>query len=458
MLRNISRPAIFALLTLCLGILAGYATRTAGSQVQLTGIAVTLLICCWGFRLTAEGTAAMLFFLFLAVGHVIEPRSIFGGFSSPAFWLIFSGLIIGKAIKVSGLSDRLAYIFQGKGTGSYASVLARVVMAAVLFAFVVPSALGRIIILLPMLEAVAHNYGFKKEDTGFIGIMLAGVLGTYYPGFTILPSNLPNIIMAGSAETIYGITIGYMDYFLLHFPILGAGKALLLWLFILKAFPATLTAQGQERPPQAWQPAERIALVVLAAALILWMLDSIHGISPGWISLGAALIFLLLPKWFGTELFSGVKFDTLLFVACAIGVGEIIEVSGLGAFASTSLLHIVPLDGAGPAKSVPVILTMFMGTGLMTLMPSIPSVFVPLADGIAQASGLPLKSLLMLLVPAFSAFLLPYQAPPLIVTMHYGGITYRTMAKVTLSIFLFTLLIIFPLDLLWWKLLGVPLH
>ena len=192
-------------------------------------------------------------------------------------------------------------------------------------------------------------------------------------------------------------------------------------------------------------------MAVLMAALFCWMLDSLHGVSPGWIGLGAALVLLLEPKYFGKKLLSDIKIDTLIFIACAISVGEIIRVSGFGKLLMAHAADFTLLREYG----VPVLLGITTGTGLITSLPGIPSILVPLAESLAQAADIPLKTVLMLLVPAFSTVLVPYQAPPLIVAMHYSGITYRKLAFACLGMAALTVLILFPLDMLWWKLLGV---
>lgn len=445
------------LLSLGLATLATAATTAGGPRMQIVAGAVTLLICCWAFRLTTEGTAALMFFLVLGAGRIVDVQHIFGGFATPAFWLVLSGLIIGKAIQNSGLSNRLAHHFRTQGKGTYAALLGRIIAGSILFAFLVPSGLGRIMLLLPLLMDISRNCGFSGKDNGHAGIILAGVLGTLLPAFTILPSNLPNIILAGAAKSIYNIDVGYMDYLLLHFPVLGLCKALLLWLFLRHVFPDEIRTQNTEYTATEWQFRERAALGVLAGALLCWMLDSLHGISPGWIGLGASLIFLAFPRVFGRDLLTSIKLDTLLFIACAISVGEIIQVSGLGGYATTNLLHLLPLKEGAEVLNVSTVLTLFVGTGLVTALPSLPSIFAPLGEGIARAADMPLPSMLMLLVPAFSTVLLPYQMPSLIVTVHSGEVPYRTMAKTCLGLGALTISILFPLNMLWWNLLGMSL-
>ncbi|MFY4754501.1 hypothetical protein ACOTV2_12160, partial [Aliarcobacter butzleri] len=77
------------------------------------------------------------------------------------------------------------------------------------------------ILLIPITIIVAKNFGFKETDKGYIEIMLTFILTTVIPAFAILPSNDPNMILAGLTNEIYGIELLYSYYLLGNFFILG---------------------------------------------------------------------------------------------------------------------------------------------------------------------------------------------------------------------------------------------
>ena len=57
-------------------------------------------------------------------------------------------------------------------------------------------------------------------------------------------------------------------------------------------------------------------------------------------------------------------------------------------------------------------------------------------------------------VLSFSTILLPYQSPPLLVALQLGGISIRDATRLCLALFVATVMVIFPLDLAWWRVLG----
>jgi di/tricarboxylate transporter len=84
----------------------------------------------------------------------------------------------------------------------------------------------------------------------------------------------------------------------------------------------------------------------------------------------------------------------------------------------------------------------------------VPALFVPLARDLAQASGLPLITVLMTEVVGYATPLLPYQAAPLVVAGSLGAIPFRENVRLCLLLAAVTALVLLPLDYGWFTLLG----
>ena len=92
-------------------------------------------------------------------------------------------------------------------------------------------------------------------------------------------------------------------------------------------------------------------------------------------------------------------------------------------------------------------------TGLVTTLPGVPAVLTPLAGKLAAASGLPLKTGLMTQVLGFSTTIFPYESAPL-VAMQLAGESLLPAMRLALALALVTVVLLFPLDFLWWRFLG----
>ena len=333
------------------------------------------------FHLTALGL-----FVVATVFGIARPAVIFAGFASTALWLVFGGLVIGTAVQTTGLGRRLARLLVGRLGGSYRRIIYRTVGLGVALAFLVPAAMGRIMILVPIFVALTGELGFGRGQPGRTGVLLAASFGTILPAFAILPANLPNMVLLGVAETLYGVSPSSAAYLLLHFPVLGLLYALLLAELICRLFPDRPTNRGRtpREPLPPWSAAERRLLMILILALALWATDALHGLSPGWVALAAALVCMLPgigvvdPRTFE----SATSFGTFFYVAGLLGMVSLFDASGLAGAIGARALGWLPLAPGAPGESFAALVAGASLIGLVTTHPGVPAVLGPLAaDG-----------------------------------------------------------------------------
>ncbi|WP_059411904.1 SLC13 family permease [Cupriavidus basilensis] len=435
------------------------AGRAAGLPAPLVTAAalVASTVCCWALGVLPEPVTTLLFFLCAVLLHVAPPAVAFSGFASTAWWLMFGGAVTGVALRHTGLAQRLAAIvFRGR-TGSYRQVIATVALSAVGLAFLMPSTTGRVLLLMPIVLALADRLGYAPGSNGRIGMVLTVALASYMPPTTILPANIPNSVLLGAAGSLYGINLSYGSYLLLHFPILGALKTVLLVWLVCRLFPEA--GRPAAPPPQdAGAPGrqETVLAAILALAVAGFATDALHGISPAWISLAACIVCLLpgvglvSPRMLAEQ----VHLTPLIYVAGFLGLGAVVESTGLGLAISRALLQWLPLAPGHDAANVAALGAMGAALGLVATLPALPAVLTPLAGELAQATGLPLESVLMLQVPVFSTVFFPYQSPPIVIAMQLGGVGLRAGSRLCLALAAPTLLVLLPLDYFWWRLLG----
>ncbi|PAU41340.1 hypothetical protein C0U44_14540 [Klebsiella pneumoniae] len=70
----------------------------------LPSLIVGVTIVLWATSLLPEFITALLFFAAAMMAKIAPPEVIFGGFASSAFWLVFSGFVLGIAIRKTGLA------------------------------------------------------------------------------------------------------------------------------------------------------------------------------------------------------------------------------------------------------------------------------------------------------------------------------------------------------------------
>jgi len=422
---------------------------------------VLMTLTGWSTGILPPFLTGLMFFALATIFQLIEPHILFSGFGSTAVWLIISGFVIGSAISSSGLGKTLATGIAPHLTVSYPRLISGLVMSAMILGFIMPSSVGRAVVLIPVGMALADRIGFKKNSNGRKGIATALAISCNMPSFAILPSNIPNMILAGSSETLFGVHFGYMEYLVLHFPILGFVKSLLIILLVLKIFPDKIlpnlerSFDSKDDASEFNHRSQKKVGILLAITLFFWVTDSIHGVNPAWIGLATAII-LLMPKWGVVEpkLFnSSVDFGAVIFVAAALGLGALVNASGVGAFMGQIFSHLIPSSENTffSFMSLSLISTL---TGLITTIPGVPTVLSPMASDFALQTGFSLPAVLMTQVIGFSTVIFPYQVVPLVVAMQLSKESLASLVKVTLPLAAITIIILMPIDYLWWLLLG----
>ena len=427
-----------------------------GNESRALALAV-VSIGLWATSVIPEPVTAVFFFTGAMLLKVAPASVVFGGFESAALWLIFGGLVMGVAIRSTGLGLRVATRLSRAFGKSYWGIITGGVLVGVAMGFLMPSSMGRAILLMPIALSLAARYGFVPGSNGHLGVVLAAAFGCHVPTFSVLPANVPNLVLVGAAETLWHYTPSYGQYLLLHFPILGLLKAAVLIGLIVRMWPDTPRPEVEaSHLPGAMSMGERQLSLLLTAALALWATDFLHHISPAWISMAAAAL-LLLPgvglvdsKAFAEK----VNYGSLFYVAGIMGLGALVSQSGLGSRLAQAILMVLPLAPGHAVTNFVSLASMSTVVSLLTTLPGAPAVLTPLAGEMARASGLPIEAVLMSQVLGFSNPIFPYESAPLVVALQLGGEKLASALALCLRLAAITILVLLPLDFLWWRLLG----
>ena len=439
---------VAALLALVFSPLPPAETRAMALIIAALGL--------WATGAVPEHITAVAFFTVAMLFAIAPPAVVFGGFDSAALWLIFGGLVMGVAVRSTGLGERIAARVARMFGTTYWGVITGVTVVGVALGFVMPSSMGRAILLMPIALGLAARFGFERGSRGHTGVILAAAFGCHVPTFSVLPANLPNLVFVGASEKLYHIVPTYGAYLALHFPILGFLKTAIMIPLIVWLWPDTPRPKPAESHSSAMSPDERWLAFLLTVALALWATDFLHHISPAWVSMAAALLLL----WPGIALVKGkafneqINYGSLFYVAGIMGLGAMVDQSGLGNRLASAILQVLPLAPDHPAMNFASLAAVSTIVSMITTLPGAPTVLTPLAEQMAHASGLPLETVLMSQVLGFSNPILPYESAPLVVAMQLGGERLATAQKLCLLLAAATLLVLLPLDYFWWQFLG----
>ncbi|SLN40818.1 SLC13 family permease [Oceanibacterium hippocampi] len=411
----------------------------------------------WATGSLPEHITVIGFFLAAMLLAVAPPDVVFSGFTSSAFWLVFGGMLLGASMGHTGLGARIAGRLAGLLGGTYGGAVAGMIAAGIGLAFLMPSTMARLMLLLPIVNALAEAMGFERGSRGATGLTMATAVASFLPAFAILPATVPALVLMGTSETLFGIQQIYGTYLFTHFPVLGVLKCLLIWLIVMTLFRTPAVSRAEPAAAGPMSRAEKRLGIVLALALGFWLTDFLHGISPAWVALGAGFVCLLpgtdlLPKDVFT---SRINFAPLLYVAGILGLGGVVAYSGVGGLLAESILGAGLLAPGADAQNFAVIAAAAAGLNMVATIPGSAAVMTPLAGEFAAASGLSISAVFVMQMSGFSTLLLPYQGAPVVVAMQLNQVSLGDAARVTVTLALCSVLILWPLQYLWMVLLGL---
>jgi anion transporter len=447
----------FATLCVVVAALALAVWRPEGvtPQIMLAAAVIVLTVGLWALASLPEHVTSLIFFLLAMLLAVAPATAVFSGFASATVWLVLSGLVIAEAVNRTGLGRRIAARLFARFTGSYARLATAVWGVATLLAFLMPATVARILLLVPIVYAAAEGVGLARPSRGAIGLVLVAILGTYQSGAAVIPANAPNLVLAGVAETLYGVELIYAKYLLLQGPVLALAKGAVIIALACLLFGEPVQAPAARGVPQPMSAGERRLAVVLVLALAFWATDFMHGIKAGWVALAAA-IACLLPRvgMLPAAAFNDVRYSAVIYVAATIGMGAVSATSGLSDALGDWAERVIPLEPGASASNFLWLSGLATAVSMIATNPGLPALMGPLADNLAQAADWPIEAVLMTMAVGFTTMILPYQVPPVVVGLHAAGISVRKALLIVLPVAVVSLVVLIPLDYLWWRLIG----
>ena len=453
-MRGLSASHI-ALFGVALGVaLAAYGVSTGDTLWKAAGLGCAA-IALFATRAIPEIVTAFGIFL-SALGLGVVPReTVFSGFLSEGFWLLVSGIILGAAITATGLASRISGRLIAMTGPSYPRAIMVIAAAGMALGILIPSTMPRIIVMIPIAAAMAEHLRLAPDGRGAIGLIATATTATLLPTYTFLTANLPTIVHVGAMEQLYDIRATYSAYLWQQWPVNLLRFVLLVALMVgfTREPVRTDPAEAESKPVR---PEQRRLLIVLSAAILLWMVDFLHGIPPAWVALTAALI-VIWPR-FGmlkpTAMKEQIDLSPAIFFAAIVTVVAVARGAGLDRMLADIIIGALPLNPDGGLGSIYAVYGFSLALSHLTTAPAAPAVLVPFSQPLAEATGFPLEVISMIQIVGISTPAIPYQAPPLIVAMSLSKVPNAVFLRLCLWLALAVSLVGVPLMYLWWQLIG----
>jgi anion transporter len=448
------------LITVLLIFLATAVSAFAPLPLETSGrivLALALLSAiCWTLEPISIELTALCLLLALPLSGVATFESAFSAFGRPAVWLVFAGMVISQLITETRLSDLLSGIIIGRLRKPVAFILELSLLGLVL-AILIPSGTVRVLIILPVLIGIIDALKADKGSPLSAAIILAVVCATYYGGTGILTASVPNLVIMGVLESreapvYWAQWAGYV------LPVIGIIRVLVGAILILLIFRPTIPdLKHLKRPEKAALGGREIrALLLLFLGVAAWSTDIIHHVHP--VMIGLALTILCITPGIGplsTEHLRKVNYPILIYIGSVFALGEAIVDSGASQALAGVITSWLQLDTISMSEQLAAITYVVTPFNFLVDTAVVGGVLTPpLLDLGANVGLSPLQVGLSTAVGTGIAFM-PYQGAPFMIAYSYGYVTMRQFVTTMVLICLATLVLLVPLNLLYWRWAGL---
>ena len=423
-----------------------------------------------GFMVVAWITRAMDYalagfvgcFLFWALGVVMFPVA-FSGFANDTAWFLFGALLLGVIATRSGVARRLAYFIMLHVGVTYPRILLGLILTDFLLTFIVPSGIARVVIMasiaLGLAEAFKSGVGSNVSRGMFL---ILSYTANIFDKMIIAGAG--SITARGLIEKVGGVEVLWSFWFIAFLPcsiitVLAAWR-LTLWLYP----PETVTLEGGYEYLQAeirkmgpWSQSEKKAALLLGVAILLWLTDFIHHISPSIVGIGIGL-FALLPRVgiLDIEDMKRLNYLPVFFVAAAVSMGTVLEATkGLEVLTHSMFAWMQPYMTNIFATTIVMYWTAFIYHFLLASEISMLGTSIPLLMEFAKSHDMNPLLLGMIWTFAAGGKLFAYQSGVLIVGYSYGYFAARDLVRMGAALTLVEFFVLLLLVRFYWPLIGL---
>ncbi len=436
-----------------LGLVGGWA-----AGMPAFGLAV-LAICWWTTEPVPVEYSALLILVLIPASGLLSVQQAFAPFAGSAVWLIFAGMVLSLGITATGLEARLAGLALRHLGRSPAILLLQLHLLGVATAFLVPSGVVRVLLLLPIGMALVDGLGGRDHPRLNAAVLLSLLCSTYYGGTGLLTGAVPNLVVAGQLERVSGRVLYWAEWLQWMFPVMGLLRTGLCFGVIYFLFgrhlPKALHA-APAPPAEALDPAQRKVLGLLILGVALWAADALHHLAPMYV--GLILVALYTAPGWGPLPFAQLRqlnFPFLFYIAALFSLGSALEASGLDRLFIGLAQRWLDLEAHGPVFQHLALTAMAVPLNFLMDNAAVASLLTPPLLELGRSLGLEDLPVAFSVGMAVGQVFFPYQCAPFMLAYSYRRLGMGQMAVCMVCIAGLTLLLLCPLNVWYWRWLGL---
>ena len=434
-------------------------TRPAAYSLAALAAAVVF----WASGVQDPSMTGLLIITVLSVLGVITFEQVVAGFGAEFVWLLVATFIIAQGMADCGLGQRIALRILRLAGGRASTVLFALLAVILVLSFMVPTAAGRISMILPVCLGIVGAAGIRPPSNFAKSMLIGTSHASIMAGIGLPTAAGATVYAAGAFGTLVGHRWTYVQWMAAFLPLVIV-FVVVLWRILLWVFPperenlvggAAYVREELERMGPL-TVAERKMLGVFAGMYVLWIIGPRWGITTAQAGTMGMLALLIpgmrLLSW--DRALAAVRWNVVILFAVSLSLANAIERSGAGKWLTDATLGV--LSRPSPLAAVLIIapLIVLVRVGFVNNLGMI-AAGLPVAFTLAKGWGLnPVWVGMVVVVTAGPGFLLPTQTPTGMITIGYEYHNTQDYLRSGVPATVVLLLLTWTAALFYWPLLG----
>lgn len=425
-----------------------------------TLIVTLFTVIWWIFNVIPPAFSTMMMLLGYILLGLAGPDTVFRIWTLPLMWLIIASFLIAAAVTKSGLAQRVAYLFMIKYASSYRSLIILTFVLGFVLSFLIPHPFPRALLIMSVIHPITQKAGMNSKDKAFIGLSVF-IATTATSTILLTGDSTLNIAAVGFSEQ----SLSWLDW-AKYMAVPGLIASLLMLGLHLTLFkqngPVSIDRDAlriEQKKLGKMTKSEKITLIWVTIALVLWATDFLHHIDSAWIAL-VVVVGLSLPGigdvLEAKDISTGINWPIIFFVIGALAIGTVGKSTGMSDWLANILLPQVPPGNpyafAALVGGVTMGIHMVLGSALACMSIVAP----PMVHYAVSAGFSPLVPALLVYTAVSIHYLLPFHHVTILLGHgETGGYTTRHVLKYGIPLTFITLVVLILVEITWWSLLGL---
>ncbi len=328
----------------------------------------------------------------------------------------------------TGLAKRLAFWCVLPFGSSFTAILTGLMLAGMMIAPFMPSALGKMAIMSIIGIGVCDVLQLQPKSRAASAVMLTCFFAVSCPALSYATGGLHVAIAVGFLGKVTSGGLGWLDY-AYHNWIIGmvfSIASIILVIFLLKPehpIEEAGTIRARYEQMGSVSAPEKRTLTILALIMLGFVTDRIHGLDPAWIMVLATVSFFLPGiRLMDGEKFGRLAFPLLFFITGAMSIGATATFLGVSRWIAEGL---IPMLSDSSFFAVLVAYGFGVVSSFFIQSVALAGLFTPPLIDAALQLGVSPHAIVYSFLRGTDQAIFPYQFAVLAYVCSFGYISYR---------------------------------